>query len=125
MATLAAAIALPAPRAYAQRSVDNKAAAEALFDHAKRLHAAGRYAEACPKFAESQKLDAGVGTLLYLADCYEKIGQTASAWAGFREAAAAAKNAGQEEREKIARDRAAGLEPQLSRLTITVEGGGE
>ena len=107
--------------ALAQKSVGDKAAAEALFDHAKRLLAAGRYAEACPKFAESQKLDAGIGTLLYLADCYEKNGQTASAWAGFREAAAAAKAAGQTDREKIARDRAAALEPSLSRLTITVE----
>jgi hypothetical protein len=123
---LALAPCLASAPAHAQRAgVDSKAAAEALFDHGRQLHAAGRYAEACPKFAESQKLDAGVGTLLYLADCYEKIGQTASAWAGFREAAAAAKNAGQEEREKIARDRAAALEPHLSRLTITVDAGGE
>jgi hypothetical protein len=108
--------------AWSQRSgIDSKAAAEALFDHAKRLHAQGRYAEACPKFAESQKLDAGIGTLLYLADCYEKNGQTASAWAGFREAAAAAKAANQLDREKIARDRAVAIEPSLSRLTITVE----
>ena len=121
-AGLAIAIAgAPAGAALAQKSVDDKAAAEALFDHAKRLLAAGRYAEACPKFAESQRLDAGIGTLLYLADCYEKNGQTASAWAGFREAAAAAKAAGQPEREKIARDRAAALEPTLSKLTLTVE----
>ena len=107
--------------AAAQRSVDEKAAAEALFDHAKRLMAQGRYAEACPKFAESQKLDEGIGTLLYMADCYEKNGQSARAWAAFREAAAKAKAAGQVEREKIARDRAGALEPSLSKLTITVE----
>ncbi len=126
-ALLAALVALfavvlsPGGRALAQqRDGGDKAAAEALFDHAKSLYNAGRYAEACPKFAESQRLDAGVGTLLYLADCYAHVGRTASAWAGFREAAAAAKTAGQTEREKIARDRAAELEPGLSKLTILV-----
>src|SRR5262249_47502985 len=44
--------------ALAQKSVGDKAAAEALFDQAKRLAATGRYEEACLKFAESQKLDA-------------------------------------------------------------------
>jgi serine/threonine-protein kinase len=107
--------------AAAQKTVGDKAAAEALFDHGRELLSQGRFADACAKFAESQRLDAGVGTLLYLADCYEKIGQTASAWAGFREAAAAAHAAGQLDREKIARERSAALEKGLSKLTIMVE----
>src|SRR2546421_315839 len=69
--------------ARADASLADKAAAQTLFDEGRKLMAAGKYAEACPKLAESQKLDPGVGTQFHLADCYEKIGQTASAWAGF------------------------------------------
>ena len=94
------------------------AAAEALFEQARKLMDAGKYRDACPKFAESQRLDPGIGTMLYLADCYEKNGQTASAWATFREAADAAKTAGQADREQKARARAATLEPKLAKLTI-------
>lgn len=106
-------------------SAADKAAAEALFDHAKTLMKDGRYSDACLKFQESQRIDPGIGTMLYLADCFEKNGQTASAWAEFLEAAAAAKAAGQAEREKKARDRASALEPKLNRLSIAVRAGGE
>src|SRR6185369_16874031 len=93
----------------------DKAAAEALFNHAKQLVKEGKLSEACPKFEESLRLDPGIGTLLYLADCLEKSGKTASAWARFLEAAAAAKAANQADRETKARQRAAALEPKLSR----------
>ena len=53
-----------------------KAQARALFEDAKKLAAQSKYAEACPKFEESQRLDAGLGTKFYLADCYEHIDQT-------------------------------------------------
>ena len=105
--------------ARADASLADKAAAQSLFDEGRKLMTAGKYAEACPKLAESQKLDPGVGTQFHLADCYEKMGQTASAWAGFLEAASAAKSMGQSDREKVARDRAAALAPRLSKLTIT------
>lgn len=104
--------------AHAQ-SASDKAAAESLFDEGKKLVESGKVAEACPKFAESLRLDSGIGTMLYLADCYERAGQTASAWAQFREAAAAARREG-DAREKIARKRATRLEPKLSKLSIHV-----
>src|SRR3954466_14533076 len=107
---------LSAGPAGAQNASD-KAAAESLFDEGKKLASEHKYAEACPKFSESLRLDSGVGTMLYLADCYEKVGQTASAWGQFREAAAIAKRQN-DAREKIARERAARLEPKLSRLSI-------
>lgn len=99
---------------------EEKAQAQALFDRARELHDGGKYDEACPLFAESQRLDAGLGTLLYLSDCYELTGRLASAWAGFREAAAIARLREQPAREKIARERAAALEPRLSMMRINV-----
>jgi serine/threonine-protein kinase len=99
------------------------AAAEMLFGDAKRLMAETKYEEACPKLAESQRLDPAVGTLLYLADCYEQLGKTATAWATFKEALGVASRMGDGEREKAARDRAAALEAKLSRLKITVSDG--
>ena len=94
--------------------------AQALFDEAQRLMKANRAAEACPKFAASQKLEPAVGTLLNLAVCYEQNGQTASAWATFKDAASASKISGEAKREAFARQRAQALEPDLARLAIAV-----
>lgn len=98
----------------------DRAAARALFDQARSLVAAGKHAEACPKLEESQRLDPGMGTLFNLADCYEKIGRTASAWTMFLEVASQARGAAQAEKEKVARERATALEPKLSRLAVMV-----
>jgi hypothetical protein len=98
---------------------DKKAVAEALFSRAKALDEAGKYAEACPLFAESQRIDPGLGTMLWLADCYESNGQTASAWAQFREAIGVAALR-KDPREKVAQARSAALEPKVSKLTVQV-----
>jgi serine/threonine-protein kinase len=103
-----------------QARAEGASAANALFDEGRRLMEAGKYAQACPKFVDSQKLDPGVGTMLNLAVCYEKNGQTASAWSEYRDAAAAARDKGQLEREQIARAGAARLEPQLFKVVIGV-----
>lgn len=105
--------------ARADPSSDNRAAAQVLFERGRELVEHTRFAEACPQFAESQRLDPGIGTLLWLADCYENIGQTASAWAAFSQAAADAAEK-HDARETVARARAAKLEAALSRLTIFV-----
>ncbi len=102
------------------QSTSNQAAAEALFDEAKRLMDQKRYDEACPKLADSQKLDPGVGTLLNLALCYKDSGRTASAWITYREAAAQARAEHQADREGLARKEAQALEPSLTRLVIEV-----
>jgi tetratricopeptide (TPR) repeat protein len=99
----------------------NDAAAEALFGEAKKLATQGKYAEACPKFAESNKLDRGAGTLIHLGDCYEKNKQTASAWATYKEAASAAQALNRKDWEKLASQRATALEAKLARLTIKVD----
>jgi hypothetical protein len=114
---LVTSVSTHATTARAQEAAD-KAAAEALFDEGRKLMAAGDFEEACPKLEASQRLDPGVGTMLNLADCHEKSGRTASAWAQFREAISAAHKAGSLEREEIARSRARELESKLSYLTI-------
>ena len=98
----------------------DKAAAELLFTEARQLVSEGKYTEACPKFAQSQQLDPATGTLLNLADCYERAGKTASAWMTWLDAATAAKATGQTDRERLARQRSAALQPRLVYLTIKV-----
>jgi hypothetical protein len=112
---LAALLALPR-LALANDAVD----AEALFDRGRALMDQGHYAEACPKFAESQRLDPAVGTLLNLAECYDKADKPALAWATFREADATASREGQTKRAVYARKRAEEVEKRLARLTINV-----
>ncbi len=111
--------------ARADTSQEDKAAADTLYDQGKKLMTAGQFEAACPKLAESQRLDPGVGTLLTLGDCYDRIGRRASAWATFREAAALAKTRGQLGREKIARTRVTAIEPRLAKLVVDVPEGAE
>ena len=99
----------------------DQATARALFAEGRRLKASGDYAQACPKFEDSYRLNPGIGTNFNLADCLEHVGRTASAWARFRDVATATKAAGQLDRERVARARAAVLEPNLSRLTLDVQ----
>lgn len=116
---LLAALMLPSLAAAAP-SASDRAAAEVLFDEAIKLLEAGNASAACPKLEESQRLDPGVGTLLYLADCYRAQGRTASAWATFREASYAAESAGQADRMAIANAEADKLKPSLSYVTLVI-----
>ena len=106
-------------QARADHRAEDKATAQVLFDQGRAAVKQGNFSEACPKFAESQRLDPGIGTLLWLGDCYENVGQTATAWATFKEAAAAAKLQ-HDNREQVARDRINKLEPTLPHVTILV-----
>jgi len=113
---LAVAVVAAAPHAARADAVG----AEALFREGKRLMKDHQIAAACDKFEASNRLDASVGTQLNLADCREKNGQLATAWATFLEAASAARAAGDAARETEARSRAGTLEPRLAYLTISV-----
>jgi hypothetical protein len=105
------------------KSGGNRAAAEALFNQGRSLMTAGKFAEACPKFEASQQLDPGLGTMLNLAECYEKTGRTASAWAEYREAIPLARAAGSKARQDLANERAQALQERLSTLTIRAMAG--
>jgi hypothetical protein len=94
------------------------AAAQALFDQGKKLMAANKFAEACPKLEESYRLDPALGTVLNLANCYESQGRLASAWSRFIEAQDMAQAGGHTNAQQVARDRAAKLAPRLSHLVI-------
>ncbi len=96
-----------------------RAQAVELFDSATSLFEAKRYAEACPKFAESYRLEPQLGVALHLADCLEHNGQFASAYAAFRDASELAAKKG-DERQQLADEHAAVLKPKLSRLTINI-----
>lgn len=119
---IAIAIALSlAPAAHAQVATGNdKVAAEALFEEGRKLVTEGKYGDACPKFADSQRLDPSPGTLLNLASCWEKDGRLATAWATYREAASVADAVGRKDYRVTAERHADGLAPRLARLTLNL-----
>jgi hypothetical protein len=100
----------------------DKAAADAAFREGRALVEARRYDEACPKFQLSNELDPALGTLLNLADCHEKQGRTASAWAEFNEVAERARHDSQRARAEEATRRANALEKRLTRLKLVQRG---
>lgn len=116
-ALLLATVLLTGRHALAQ---SDQATAEVLFQQGRDLLRAGKTADACPKLAESQRLDPATGTLLALAMCHEAEGKLATAWAGFVSVEGRARNEGRPDREKVARTRAQALRPRLSKLEIRV-----
>jgi hypothetical protein len=124
-AILALAALLWSHRVAAQGTAQDRALSQSLFEQARSLMQSGNYAEACPKLAESHRLDPAGGTLLNLGICYEKAGKLASAWATFDEAAAVARKEGRADREKVARRYIEELRPRLSYVTIQVPAGAD
>lgn len=114
---VAVLVSSPARVRAAETDASARALAIQLFDEAQDLLGKNRVAEACPKLAESYRLDPQLGALIHLADCYERNGQLASAWGAFREAEEIAQKR-EDERATMARDRAAALSPRLSKLVV-------
>jgi hypothetical protein len=118
---IAVSVALAPARAVADPSATERATAEALFQQGTDLMGEKKFAAACEKFEGSQQLDPALGTMLRLADCYDRVGRSASAWALFREAASVARTRGEADRERIAVERAGDLEKRLTKIELKVD----
>lgn len=97
------------------------AAADALFREGRAAMKAEDYATACPKFAESHRLDPAGGTLLNLAECEEKRGKIASAQQHYREATEMLP--ADDPRGVHCKSKVKELEPRVPRLVIKLADG--
>lgn len=104
----------------AQPSAADQVLATELFKQGRALMARENYSEARDKLARSHLLDPGGGTALNLGICYERTGQYASAWKIFNEALEMARRDARADREALALERLALVEPRMARMTITV-----
>ena len=120
LAVIGLPITLMTQVARGQESGAEGALAEALYREGRKLMAMGKVAEACPKFAESYRLDAATGTLLNLASCHENEHKLATAWFEFSGAVALARRDRRYDRVRFAQERLAIIEPRLSYLTVVV-----
>lgn len=80
----------------------------------------GRFAEACARLAESQRLDPAGGTLMNLARCRQLEGRTATSHALYTEALALARRDRREDRVEICQRMLSELEARLSRVRVEV-----
>lgn len=94
--------------------------AQALFEEGRNLMEQKKYADACPKFKESQRLDPGGGTLLNLAACHAAEGKSATALDEYHEALTIALKDSRRDREDIARKNIDKLEREVPRVTVLV-----
>jgi hypothetical protein len=96
------------------------APADALFREGRQLFDERRFEEACPKLAESFRIDPATGALLALAACHEAQGKTASAWSEYNEVVSRARREGRADRAEAAQQRSSNLESKLSKLTVVL-----
>jgi hypothetical protein len=102
------------------QDAQTQAMGRTLFNDGVALFNKGAFDAACPKLEASLKAYPGIGTRGKLAECYERQGRYASAYAAYREVAQLATRSGDPAREQVASERAKSLEPKLSYMTVTV-----
>jgi hypothetical protein len=117
-----AAVLLLAGAVSSPAAAGDAATADALFQAGKELVSQKKYAEACPKFEASYRMDPTLGTLLNLADCHEKQGLLARPWSEWGEALDTAKREGDTARMQLAERHRTALEPRVPRLRVQVKG---
>lgn len=121
LGTLTLSLGLLAPTSASAQAPGAKetAAAHALYDHATWEMDAKRYATACPELEEVIRLiPEGIGAKLTLAECYERQGRLASAWAQYSLVGTLAVKAGQPERAQRSAAKVAALKPRLATLSL-------
>jgi hypothetical protein len=122
LSTLVASVAAVSTAAIARADdASSRSLAEQLFSDGKKLMGEGKFDEACPKLAESQRLDPGGGTILNLAVCHESQGRFASAWSEFKEALGIAHTDGRRDREQLAQEHLTQVEPKVPHLAFAVD----
>lgn len=89
-----------------------------LFREGRRLLLQNRYAEACPKFAESYSIERSGGTILHLAICHQHEGKPTLAWLEFLETIELARCDKREDRETYAQKALLTIEAELPRLIV-------
>ena len=102
-----------------QRTPD-QTKADRLFSEGRALAKAHRFAEACERFAASDALERTFGTAVNLGECAARGGHPGRAWQLYDAAARVAERDGAHDLAKFARDRAAGLAPQLCTVVVTI-----
>jgi hypothetical protein len=115
---LASSFALPRV-ALAQATPGEVARARELFVQAEKRAGLEQYGEACPRFAESQKIDPRADTLSSLALCLEHEGKIATAAMRFGQLQRMARGK-RPELERSAAEHLRLLEPELPELVLTV-----
>ncbi len=98
----------------------SRALSRSAFEEGMKLARAGSYPAACARLEESLRLEAQMGTRFWLADCYEHLGKSASAWSNFLTVASEAEASGNPTRAATARKRADALAAALPRLSVVV-----
>lgn len=93
---------------------DDAARAQALFDGAVASMEAGHWEEACPKLAESDRLEASGGTALNLGYCFEHLGKLGPAYAAYVLAATHYESSHKPERVKVAREHADAIRDRVT-----------
>jgi hypothetical protein len=109
-------LAFALPRSAAAQTGDPAAASE-LFRQGRAALAEQDFAAACPKFAESQRLDPKVGTLINLALCEEKTGRLASALHHWADALVLARSEG-DAREAYVTQQYDALAPRVGHVVL-------
>jgi hypothetical protein len=117
--TLVGLLALLSPIARGQDR--DPVVADALLREGRTAAEAGNYEAACPKIADSYRLDPVPGTLFDLAGCEERQGHLAAAWIDYRKAADALPPG--DAHIAIAKEKVTALEKRLARLTIRLGAG--
>lgn len=119
--SLGSVLLLASHSAAAQTAAKSRnAQAEGLVQQGQVLLDSGQVDAACAKFEASEAIENELRTLLRLGDCYQRAGRTASAWHSFLEAEAVAHEKKDPERAQLATQRAAALEPKLTRIVLVV-----
>lgn len=115
---LAVTLVLPARSALA-----DSVTAEALFQSGREAMDKGDAKSACDRFEESYRIEPKPGTALNLGNCREQLGQVASAWQRFQEAAQTLSP--EDARAPIAKQRAAALVAKVPKLLLRLPPGAD